>query len=321
MSKTVKYYFANKQRMAENSSTSGVRYYSKDHLGSSSAITDAVGNLVLRTVNAPYGSEVYNQGSGDVSYKFTDKEKDNTGLNYFGARFYDPEMGRFISVDPAKDGWNWYAYCNGNPVKLVDLNGKQPVKAQSGTANRFAEEMNNSPSKIGTTTGVAGMNALVYLGSSNGFDPVATPYFNMSSNRYVYTTSGGWIDMVHFLYYAGIAENNKITGAVNPVRSAVDTGKFQELIDQIKAPWSSYSYEDLPSDFFGANFAVNFYDPNSSLTLSGQIISYLNMLGATDPQIAPNWELMPESDSKNPPMATNNTTDPMFTLDDGDADN
>jgi RHS repeat-associated protein len=74
-------------------------------------------------VNSPYGSEVSNQGTGDVAYKFTDKEKDNTGLDYFGARYYDPEVGRFISVDPGKQGTNWYEYCFDNPVKMVDLDG------------------------------------------------------------------------------------------------------------------------------------------------------------------------------------------------------
>jgi RHS repeat-associated protein len=134
LSKSVKYYFANKQRMAENSSTNGVRYYSKDHLGSSSAITDANGNLVLRTVNSPYGSEVYNQGTTDVAYKFTDKEKDNTGLNYFGARFYDPEVGRFISVDPKKAGMNWYVYCNNNPINAIDPDGRDIIVLNNSRA-------------------------------------------------------------------------------------------------------------------------------------------------------------------------------------------
>ena len=35
----------------------------------------------------------------------------------------DPEVGRFISVDPAKDGLNWYAYCNNIPLKYVDPDG------------------------------------------------------------------------------------------------------------------------------------------------------------------------------------------------------
>ncbi|WP_243662855.1 RHS repeat-associated core domain-containing protein [Hydrogenispora ethanolica] len=76
-----------------------------------------------RSFIAPYGSETSSQGSAAVAYTFTDKEKDNTGFIYFGARFYDPEVGRFISADPAEDGANWYAYCNDNPVRFVDPDG------------------------------------------------------------------------------------------------------------------------------------------------------------------------------------------------------
>jgi len=41
-------------------------------------------------------------------------------LIYFGSRFYDPEIGRFINQDPAKAGPNWYAYCNNNSLRYVD---------------------------------------------------------------------------------------------------------------------------------------------------------------------------------------------------------
>ena len=36
------------------------------------------------------------------------------------ARYYNPEIMRFINVDPIKDGWNWYAYANGDPISLFD---------------------------------------------------------------------------------------------------------------------------------------------------------------------------------------------------------
>lgn len=39
------------------------------------------------------------------------------GLVYFGARWYDPEVGRLITVDPAEDGGNWYALCRNDPMK------------------------------------------------------------------------------------------------------------------------------------------------------------------------------------------------------------
>ena len=45
-------------------------------------------------------------------------------MYYLRARFYDPDIRRFISEDPAHDGRNWYAYCNGNPIKYWDPSGK-----------------------------------------------------------------------------------------------------------------------------------------------------------------------------------------------------
>ena len=123
LSKATKYYFANDMRVAENSSTDGVRWYHKDHLGSSSAVSDVNGNLILRRVDGPYGSEIFASSGLEMQYTFTDKEQDGSDWFYFGARYYDPELGRFLSVDPLEDGLNWYAYCNGNPVKYVDPNG------------------------------------------------------------------------------------------------------------------------------------------------------------------------------------------------------
>jgi RHS repeat-associated protein len=56
--------------------------------------------------------------------KFTGKDFDaEISLYYFNARWYDPELGRFISVDPIKDGVNWYVYCSNNPLICIDPSG------------------------------------------------------------------------------------------------------------------------------------------------------------------------------------------------------
>jgi RHS repeat-associated protein len=68
--------------------------------------------------------------------KFTAKERDNeTGLDYFGARYYASMQGRFTGVDPISltryhiaepQRWNGYTYAINNPLIMIDLNGKFP---------------------------------------------------------------------------------------------------------------------------------------------------------------------------------------------------
>lgn len=48
----------------------------------------------------------------------------STGQNYFNARWYDPDLGRFTTEDPIRDGLNWYAYANNNPLRFVDPSGQ-----------------------------------------------------------------------------------------------------------------------------------------------------------------------------------------------------
>ena len=55
----------------------------------------------------------------------------NTGLYYFNARWYDPQIGRFTTEDPIRSGLNWYIYANNNPLKFVDPTGLEIVKQSS----------------------------------------------------------------------------------------------------------------------------------------------------------------------------------------------
>ena len=62
------------------------------------------------------------------TYTFSSKEKDaETGLSYFGSRYYSSDLSIWLSVDPMSDKYaslSPYAYCADNPVKLVDPNGE-----------------------------------------------------------------------------------------------------------------------------------------------------------------------------------------------------
>ncbi|MFO8087200.1 MAG: RHS repeat-associated core domain-containing protein [Bacteroidales bacterium] len=104
-------------------------FYHPDHLGSSSFITDASGNAHQHLQYLPFGEDFISQRiDWQTRYTFSAKEKDkNTGCHYFGARYYDSEVSVWLSVDPLADkypGMSPYMYTAGNPVMLVDPDGR-----------------------------------------------------------------------------------------------------------------------------------------------------------------------------------------------------
>jgi len=105
-------------------------FYHSDHLGSSSLITDGSGNLVQHLEYVPFGEVFINERNGNWStpYKFNGKEQDEeTGLYYYGARYYDSRTSVWLSMDPKAEEKPWispYAYCSDNPLNRIDPDGK-----------------------------------------------------------------------------------------------------------------------------------------------------------------------------------------------------
>jgi|GEM_PF-3956288 len=99
-------------------------YHSTDHEGSTDVITDSSGNIVWDGEYEAFGAVVRSNGNIRFDASYTGKEFDtDTGLYYFNARWYDPELGRFITEDPARDRENWFAYVGNNPMSKYDSNG------------------------------------------------------------------------------------------------------------------------------------------------------------------------------------------------------
>src|SRR5271157_4428664 len=123
-----KHIFAGGRRIA--SIISGTTYYHhQDHLGSLSLATNAAGNVIESVSYEPYGGATVT-GADIIPYKFTGKELDSeTGLYYFGARYYDPAQGRFMTPDTIvqspgnPQNLNRYSYCLNNPLSFVDPTG------------------------------------------------------------------------------------------------------------------------------------------------------------------------------------------------------
>jgi RHS repeat-associated protein len=110
-------------------------YYMPDQINSTRMITDDSGNVVYSAAYCPYGEPLKTWVNAyDPDLKFSGKEREGySGLDYFGARYYDHKSYRFNSVDPVitKDealsnpqAWNLYAYCKNNPITYFDPDGR-----------------------------------------------------------------------------------------------------------------------------------------------------------------------------------------------------
>jgi RHS repeat-associated protein len=117
--------------------TGGVFYYFSDHLKTASVITDSAGVIKAESDYYPWGGELKFVDNDSNDYKFTGKKRDlETGLDYFGARYYSNGLGRWVSADwsstpvpvPYADfddpqSLNLYTYVRGLPTTRIDADG------------------------------------------------------------------------------------------------------------------------------------------------------------------------------------------------------
>jgi RHS repeat-associated protein len=114
----------------------GLKYYNSDHLGNIKLITNEAG-YILNEENQylAFGEPIYL--SDDSRFSYNVKELDDSGLYYYGARYYDSEIGRFTTVDPIKgniqasQSLNRYTYTRNNPMKYIDPTGAQTAEADA----------------------------------------------------------------------------------------------------------------------------------------------------------------------------------------------
>ena len=137
------YVFFDGERVARRdgaTGTGGVFYYFSDHLKTASVITDSAGVIKAESDYYPWGGELQFVANDSNDYKFTGKKRDaETGLDYFGARYYSNGLGRWVSADwsatpipvPYADfhdpqTLNLYQFVGGNPASKADPDGHGP---------------------------------------------------------------------------------------------------------------------------------------------------------------------------------------------------
>ncbi len=176
-----------------------VFYQHAPRLGTVTLVTDKAGEVVSRRAASPYGVKTGHDGEDPDEFSFTGKEwDDDTGYVYFGARYYDPSLGRWNSADPLglwKPGLsvgdrNLMAYVGNAPTSYADPYGlcrgmwsiissascqleKPPPSRLPNSLSAVEKRDYETSRKVGTNLNRGGKNAAAIVGE---FTPYAGDY-------------------------------------------------------------------------------------------------------------------------------------------------
>jgi len=162
-------------------------YYHPDHLGSSSYITNLDGEVAQHIEYVPFG-EVFieeRNNTWNTPYLFNAKEFDEeTGMYYYGARYYEPRLSLWISVDPMEEKYpniGGYVYCVNNPVKFVDLDGRDWILSVGNRVYWYGGKVGNKKHLMYTFKATSGYKGLDTKGT----------YWNLQKAKYQNVRNGG----------------------------------------------------------------------------------------------------------------------------------
>ena len=220
-----------------------------DFLGSPVAETNASGAVDKVERFTPYGEAADLQL--DAGPGFTGHATDvATGLTYMQQRYYDPEIGRFLSPDPVGpeedfiNHFNRYNYALNNPMRYTDPDG-------------------GAPNRGGVTTGYA---VYKYLQNGSLIDLANSHSGNV--NRYFHTQKFGYVDVKHFAIAADMALKGSFESTIHIKAMVYEVRQWlEEWGDDYR---SGFSNEDLPSAEAGIDFA------NSIMVGDSLATSFLN---------------------------------------------
>ena len=149
--------------IASHARADTITYFHNDLLGSPAVATNESGTVIWREAYRGYGERIKNEANSTPNKVwYTSRHQDaDTGLVYMGARYYDPALGRFLSVDSVGfneqnvHSFNRYAYAANNPYKFIDPDGREIVFA-NGVSREFKDKTNAQLASLRTMpTGAA----------------------------------------------------------------------------------------------------------------------------------------------------------------------
>lgn len=186
----------NKLRLTD-SRLAGPLHFLQDHLGSTTALTNAVGAVVTRVTYDAFGNSV---GATFSRYDFTGRERDqDTGLMYYRGRFYDSQIGRFLNEDPIglDGGINSYAYVRNNPVRFTDPLGLDVIDTILGVTAQISAGFGDT-----LTGGLS--HSIADAARLQGIPAHLPPGFSITGYIRSFTPGGRVVDPCSRWYTAGV---------------------------------------------------------------------------------------------------------------------
>jgi RHS repeat-associated protein len=203
MTDTWVYYVSANERLAKLSNSTPNIYYAYDHLGNTriafspeQRIGDSTftHHIHFAADYYPYGKILrsFESSSSEEKYLTTQHERDReTGFDYRGARYFDSDIGRFLSLDPLASqypAWSDYNYVMGNPISLIDPDGRSPKNAEDTNESSQEEyDIIKGENKGGWTKNHLLLNEA--FGDSYGFNQqiisASFPSYNNLSSNYL----------------------------------------------------------------------------------------------------------------------------------------
>ena len=157
------------------------KYYLSDGHGNVTSLTDSSGTIVKSYTYDAFGVEENPSDSDANPFRYCGEYYDSEIEQiYLRARYYDPSLGRFTQQDPAmEDGYNWYVYCENEPVNRIDVTGYEWGKIRD-----FANDIR-----------------FLYNGSNPqyeyGYGGVRITFKNSRTIRSGMFYYSGWVEMKH----------------------------------------------------------------------------------------------------------------------------
>lgn len=128
-------------------------YYLFDGHNDTVQLTDTTGKVTKNYEYDAFGNEKGKTYSDTNPFRYCGEYYDTeTGFIYLRARYYDPTLGSFVTEDPAFDGVNWYSYCEGNPVRYIDVSGLNEVELREYAESRGYKVEWNGNTKTATVS-------------------------------------------------------------------------------------------------------------------------------------------------------------------------